>query len=158
MNNRDEVRYDAGALPAGMGRACLAWQEHAAIGAQVVNYSAHGIRVSIAPSQYPSDIPQKKDLVRVRMPVDEQWFSGMCVFATREQDGSLSLGVYFYKPEEQNYLKSLLFNSLGTPCPENTFVSYQWEELITRLCSSEDPRLKEMGEEKRRALRLKMAR
>jgi hypothetical protein len=84
------------------------------------------------------------------------WFTGMCVFATNDQDGSVSMGIYFYKPEEQNYLEKLLFKSLDAPsCPSGYFVSYEWEERVDRLCHSEDPVLKKIGEEKLRSLRQK---
>ncbi len=152
MNKREYVRYDTRAFPGNMGEAAISWQGQSEIASAVANCSAHGIKVSIAHSLAPPDLPKKKDIVKVRMPIDDMWFTGMCIFAAKEADGSVSMGIYFYKPEEQNYLKDLLFKALEAPSSPDSFVSYQWEELVARLCDSDDPELKRIGQDKRRAL------
>ena len=155
MNKRDFVRYESEFFPGSMSEATITWEGGAPVVSKVVNYSAHGIRVSIAPSLSPVDIPSKKGVVKVHMPIDLMWFTGMCVFADREKDGSVSMGIYFFKPEEQNYLKALIFKSLGAPKPADAFVSYEWEERIARLCNSADPKLKKIGEEKLKTMKMK---
>ena len=152
MNKRDSVRYGAEGFSEDMSQAAVSWGGADSITANVVNYSAHGIRISIPAALCTTDLPKKKDVIRVHLPIDRLWFTGMCVFAANEPDGSVTAGIYFYKPEEQNYLKNLLFNALDAPCTSDSFISYEWEERVARLCNSEDPTLRKIGEEKLRSL------
>ena len=155
MNNRNYVRYDSEFFPVNMREVSISWEGSSPIVSNVVNYSAHGIRVSIPALLSPPDIPKKKDIVRVHMPIGQLWFTGLRIFAVNELDGSVSMGIHFYKPEEQNHLKELMYKSLNAPSPLDHFVSYEWEERVARLCNSEDPKLKKIGEEKLRSLRQK---
>ena len=76
MNKREYVRYDTRAFPGNMGEAAISWQGQSEIASAVANCSAHGIKVSIAHSLAPPDLPKKKDIVKVRMPIDDMWFTG----------------------------------------------------------------------------------
>jgi len=154
MNQRDHVRYDNSFFPVEMSEVVVSWGGRS-LASKVVNYSAHGMRVSVPPESAPATIPCKKDEVQVRLAVEECCLSAMCVFATPENDGSLSIGLYFYNPDEQNHLQNLLFKRLNARHPVDSFVSYEWEERVGRLCDSEDPCLRKIGEEARRALQQK---
>lgn len=77
----------------------------------------------------------------------------MCVYVTHERDGSASLGIYFYHPDEQNYLNDLLSTALNVPPQACSFVCHEWEEFVDKLCNSEDSGLQEIGYHKRDMLR-----
>jgi hypothetical protein len=115
------------------------------IESHVVNYSALGIRVSIPPLGFPIEFPKKNETIKVLLPTDHAWLTGMCVYSTMEPDGSVSLGIYFYNPSEQNHLYNLFINSLNVPTLTSSFISHEWEELVEKLCASEDPWLQKIG-------------
>ena len=69
----------------------------------------------------------------------------MCVYATNEQDGSVSMGIYFYNFSEQNLLHNLLLVSLNEPPQKLSFIKHEWEELVFSMCNSEDPKLQKIG-------------
>lgn len=153
MNERFSVRYDAELLPRCLDKVILSWMENSSIDSSVVNCCAHGMKVSIPPLPFPTAIPQRNDTVMVLMPIDQIWFTGMCVYATSEHDGSVSMGIYFYNPKEQNLLHNLLIASLNKPQRTCSFISHEWEELVDRLCASEDPTLQEIGYQEMELLR-----
>jgi hypothetical protein len=157
MNKRDSVRYGSELLPGSLSKASIAWEGNASIGSYVVNYCAQGVNVIIPPLLVPYDIPKEKDDLKVRLPIDQKWFAGTCVYARLESDGSVSLGINFTSPEEQNYLKDLLFHCLNTPTT-HSFVSYEWEELVGKMCDSDDPRLSQIGQHHREVIRAKQDR
>jgi hypothetical protein len=145
MNNRDFVRYGSELLPGSLSKATVAREGKPAFTSYVVNYGAQGINVLIPPLQIPPELPKVEETVRVLMPIDQMWFTGKCIFLKKGQDGSVSIGIHFYDPKEQHYLKDVLFNSLNAPKGSRSFVSYEWEELVTRLCESDDPHLQKLG-------------
>ena len=145
MNMRNSVRYDSDLLPESMSTVTISWAENSKVESYVVNFCTHGIRVSLPSEQCPAYLPKKNDTVKVHMPIYEQWFTGMCIYATNENDQTVSMGIYFYNPSEHNLLHSLLVRSLNDPPQMSPFVSYEWEELVTRLCDSEDPDFKCIG-------------
>ena len=145
MNERNSVRYDSDQLPGKLSKISISWAGNAAIESDVNNFCAHGIRVSIPSVSVKADLPKKNDTVRVFMPFGELWFTGMCVYSSHVRDDSVSLGIYFHNPGEQNYLNNLLLGSLKYPSHFDTFVSDEWEELVARLCESEDPHLNSIG-------------
>jgi hypothetical protein len=69
----------------------------------------------------------------------------MCVYTTKEQNSNLSMGIYFYNPSEQNYLHNILYDSLNEQPRFNSFIPNEWEELVDKLCHSDDPKLKQIG-------------
>lgn len=145
MNKRNAVRYDSELLLGKLSKVTISWSENVSIESRVENYCAHGIRVSFFPLPGPATIPMKNDTVRVLMPVEGIWLSGMCVYASNEPDGSASLGIYFYKPNEQNYLGAFLRKALNRAARKGSFVKHEWEELVAKLCSSGEPALMEVG-------------
>ena len=145
MNERLSVRYDSELLPGHLRKVTISWEENPPIETNVVNCCALGMRVLIPPLRFPTEIPKKSETIKVQMPIDQMWFTGMCIYATNEFDGSVSMGIYFYNPSEQNYLNNLLSKLLNEPPQSWSFVCHEWEELVTRLCNSEDSKLKEIG-------------
>jgi len=57
------------------------------------------------------------------------------------------MGIYFYNPSEQNLLHKLLVVSLDDPPRTFSFIKHEWEELVFRMCNSEDPKLLKIGQE-----------
>jgi len=149
MNNRDFVRYDSELLPGGLSKATVSREGKPAFGSYIINYSARGINVMIPPSQIPPELPRVNDTFRVLMPIDQNWFTGRCIYSNQEPDGSVSMGVHFCDPKEQNHLKDLLFTALNSPKGSHSFVSYEWEELVAKLCASDDPHLQDIGHQHR---------
>lgn len=145
MNKRNFVRYGAELLPGSLSKATISWEGHASIGSYVVDYSPQGMGLIIPATLNSLDIPKPAGSVKVLMPTGQTWFTGQCIYSRRESDGSVSLGLHFSDPKEQEYLKNLLFTSLNVPGLPHTFVSYEWEELVGRLCDSEDPTLHKIG-------------
>jgi hypothetical protein len=39
----------------------------------------------------------------------------------------------------------MLFNALNSAKEPHRFVSYEWEELVGKLCNSDDPKLQRLG-------------
>jgi len=145
MNKRNFVRYGAELLPGSLSRVTISWEGHASIGSYVVDYSPQGMGLIIPATLNSLDIPKGAESVKVLMPVGRTWLNGQCVYARTEPDGSVSLGLHFSDPQERDYLKNLLFTSLKVPAESRSFVSYEWEELVGRLCDSEDPTLHKIG-------------
>jgi len=145
MNKRSFVRYGSELLPGILSKATIAWAGTTLNESYVVNYSAHGIHIVIPPLASPFELPAENDVVKVLLPVAETWFTGNCVHVEHEGDGSICLGIHFQDAGEQNHLQTLLFNSLKAPEKTGSFVSYEWEELVGKLCASDDPNLKKIG-------------
>jgi len=145
MNKRDAVRYDSELLLERLNKVTISWSENVPIESHVENYCAHGVKVSISSLTVPAVMPKKNDTVRVLMPMDKVWLSGMCVYASNEPDGSASIGLYFFKPDEQNYLSGFLRKALNRSVRKDFFVKHEWEELVGKLCSSGEPSLVEIG-------------
>jgi len=149
MNNRDFVRYGSELLPGSLSTATISWEGSPPFESYVANYSARGINVLIPGLLVPARLPKEKDTLRVLLPMDQTWFTGRCIYLKKGPDGSLSLGIYFDDPQEQSYLKDLLFHYLNTPSDSHHFVSYEWEELVAKLCDSDDPHLQKIGHQHR---------
>lgn len=149
MKERNSVRYGSEILPENLNKVDVSWGVGSLLTSDVINCCAHGIRVSIPSERCSIDIPKKNDSVKVLIPFDQVWITGMCVYSTREPDGSASLGIYFYHPSEQNYLNTVLSNALNIPPQDSSFVCHEWEELVDKLCNSEDSELQEIGYHKR---------
>jgi hypothetical protein len=146
MNQRNTVRYSSELLPGSLGKVTISWQGNSSIGSYVVNCSTQGINLLIPPYSTPLTNPAENDTVLVLMPTDQIWLTGTCIYASDESDGSVSLGIHFHDPKDQTYLKDLLFNTLSVPSPSPSFVKYEWEELVARMCDSDDPQLNKIGQ------------
>ena len=116
-----------------MSRVIISWEGSSAIGAYVIDYSSHGIRVIIPSFQIPIDIPKEKCTVMALMPIDEIWFTGTCIYATDDSSGFISMGIYFHKLEEQQWLEDLLSKTVNEFQRQCSFVSYEWEESLAKL-------------------------
>ncbi len=112
MEQRKAVRYSSSLLPDCMGTATIRWDGDAQLETAMANCSAHGVRVIIPAAQVSPDNPAKDDTILVRMLTSERWFTGMCVYASTEEDGSVSLGIHFLNPYEQNYIQHLIYKAL----------------------------------------------
>ena len=116
-----------------MSRVIISWDGSSAIGTYVIDYSAHGIRVIIPSFQIPIGIPKEKSTVMVLMPIDGIWFTGTCIYATDDSSGFISMGIYFHKSEEQQWLEDLLSKTVSEFHRQCSFVSYEWEESLAKL-------------------------
>jgi hypothetical protein len=103
------------------------------------------MKVIIPQGMSPTDLPMKNDAIKVKLPIVQIWLTGMCIYVTNELDGSASIGIYYYVPIEQNYLNKLLSKNLNVPLQECSFVCYEWEEFVEKLCNSEDHKLRNIG-------------
>ena len=128
MDKRRAVRYSSDLLADGMSEVIVLWSGNAPIEADVVNYCAQGIRVIIPYQQVTCKIPKKSKTIMVKMRVAKIWFAGKCVSATSHQDGSVSIGIYFYDPGEQKYLGDLLCKKLNDCDQSGSLVSYERNE------------------------------
>lgn len=144
MNKRGSVRYESGKLPSSLVRVGVSWADDAMFEAMVVNCCTLGMRVTIPSVPEAVALPGKNDPLTVGIPIENLRVSGMCVYGIRERDGSVTLGIYFINPNDQNHIRTVIFS---VPEPDDCcgFVSYEWEEFVTRLCNSSDPKLKEIG-------------
>jgi hypothetical protein len=124
-----------------MGNCC-------AIESVVANYCALGMKVIIPSLPDPAEPPKINDSVKVLLPTDDNeqtWFTGTCVHAAKESNGSVSLGIFFHDPNDQTHLYKLLFASLNEPLCTPSFVSHEWEELVAKLCNVDDEEIKKIG-------------
>lgn len=147
MNQRDYVRYGTEMLPSILSKVFVSWQGTPSIESYVVNYSTCGLNVVIPAISllHGRKIPKERDEVGVLLPVDRPWFNGKCIHVSKEADGSICLGIHFNDPDEQEFLQTLLFQSILPSNEAHYFVSYEWEELVGKLCDSDDPKLKRLG-------------
>lgn len=145
MCKRHSVRYDSELLPKKLNKVTISLMGNSSIESHVVNFCALGIRISIPPLQFPIDFPKKNDTIKVYLPIVHMWLTGMCVYTAKEPDGSVSMGIYFYNPSDQNHLYNLFINSLNVPTQKHSFMSHEWEEVVEKLCASEDPHLNKIG-------------
>src|ERR1039457_402998 len=145
MNKRNTYRYSSELLPNSFNSVYISWDGNSPIESNVVNYSAQGIRVLIPSSLTSFDIPRINSTIRVLMPIEQKWFNGLCVSTTNEQDGSVTMGIYFNNHTEQNLLQNLLYKSFNNPVQAYSFVKHEWEELVDKLCGSDDPHLRKIG-------------
>ena len=152
MNNRDSVRYASELLPASMAKVGVSWQGNPTVEANVVNCSAHGMRVTFPASLKPFQMPRKNDSVMVQIPKDQMGFAGMCVSVSNESDGSVSMRIHFHNPPERHQLKKILCESLKEKHRPGTFVKHEWEEIVDKLCSSDDQHLKGIGDKAKEML------
>jgi hypothetical protein len=152
MNKRNAVRYGSEHLPVSMNTVMISWEGVSPIESTVINCSAHGLKVLLPVVQAVSEMPGKNETVMVKIRNDKNWLTGMCVFATRDQDDLFSMGIYFYNPHDQNYLQDLLYKSLEGSPRVSSFVSHEWEEFVEKLCNSEDPHLRQKGIIKRNSI------
>lgn len=112
MDKRKAVRYSSNLLPDGMSRATIQWDGGLQIETTMVSCSAQGMGVVIPPLHSLPRIPNKHENILVKLLIAEIWFTGVCVYAMSEEDGSVSIGIYFNNPYEQNHLQHLLYKAL----------------------------------------------
>jgi hypothetical protein len=131
-----------------MTTTTISLMEDYTIESVVANYCALGMKVIIPSLSVPADLPKIHDSIKVLLPTDaneEAWFTGICVHAAKEADGSVSLGIYFHNPSVQTHLYKVLFTSLNKPLYAPSFVSHEWEELVNKLCNIDDEDIKKIG-------------
>ncbi|NVN91970.1 MAG: hypothetical protein HXX11_15400 [Desulfuromonadales bacterium] len=145
MNKRNRVRYTSDLLPDSFKSVYVSWDNNCPVEASALNYCACGIRVFIPSILSSINIPRTNRPIEVLLPIDKKWLSGMCISSTNQQDGSISMGIYFYNPAEQNYLQDLLYKSLKIDPQSHSVFSHKWEELLEKLCNSDDPYLRSIG-------------
>lgn len=125
MDKRNAVRYDIQLLPESLSKVVISWEENYSIESSVENFCSQGIRVSIPSLSGPSVFPKINDMVQVLIQIDSSQqicFLGQCVYTINEQDSHLSIGIYFYNPNEQNDLHNFLCNSLNEQPKFNSFI------------------------------------
>lgn len=144
MNNRNFVRYDTDDLAPVLAKVTLSWEGVSAVESSVANYSARGMNVVVSLSQGQA-VPTREAPVQVRLPKHKSWLDGTCIHVESEGEGSIRLGLHFGDEGQQRYLQNLLFNSLKHSEEPQYYPSYQWEELVTKLCGSDNPELKKLG-------------
>jgi hypothetical protein len=150
---RRSYRYDTTQiLPKRLRKVTISWGANSSIESEVINFSALGMKVIFHPIQDQIDFPKKNETVKIKFPIIQVWLTGLCIYCTDEPDGSYSVGIYFCVPAEQNNLSKLLSKRLNIPLHESSFVCHEWEELVEKLCNSEDLKLKNIGFHEKRYL------
>jgi hypothetical protein len=144
MKERHTARYDIQLLPKSLRKVTISWSVDAIIESDVINFSALGMNVVINPS-LKTDIPKKNDTIKIKLPIVQVWLTGICIYVNDLFDGTFSIGIYFCVPVEQNYINKILSKELDVPLQTCSFVKHEWEELVTYLCNSDDPRLQKIG-------------
>jgi len=152
MKERHLARYDTQLLPKSLSNVTISWGADSSVEANVANFCAHGMRVTIPKLIAQGGLPRKNDAIKVKLPIVHVWLTGMCVYVTHETDGSVAIGIYYYVPIEQNFLNKLLSKNLNVPLQECSFVCLEWEEFVDKLCDSEDPKLKNIGRHEKEML------
>lgn len=148
MDKRHSVRYASELFPKKMTTTTISLTGDCAVESVVVNYCALGMKVIIPSFPASAESPKINDSVKVLLPAnanEHAWFTGICVHAAKEADGSVSLGIFFHDPVEQTHLYKLLFTSLNEPICTPSFVSHEWEELVAKLCTMDDEKIKKIG-------------
>ena len=112
MEKRKAVRYPRVLLPAGMDAVTIQWEGDSQIESKMVTCSAQGVGISIPPAQVPDTIPNRNDTILVEMLLSNKRFTGLCVYSLSEEDGSVSIGIFFPNPYEQNLIQHLLYQAL----------------------------------------------
>jgi hypothetical protein len=145
MNKRDSVRYDSDLLPETLDKVIISWEGSPPVESNVLNCCSRGMKIIISTTSSLTNFPNKKDILKVHIPKIKMSLTGMCVSVTKEADNSISMGIYLINPSEQNVFKDYLHESLKHILPQDFFISYEWEELVDKLCLSDDPKLKHIG-------------
>jgi hypothetical protein len=148
MDKRRSVRYASELLPKKMTTTTISLKGECVVESVVANYCALGMKVIIPSFPVSAEPPKLNDSVKVLLPADadeDAWFTGICVHAAKEANGSVSLGIFFHDPGEQTHLYKLLFTSLNEPHCAPSFVSHEWEELVAKLCNVDDEEIKKIG-------------
>ena len=145
MKVRHSARYDIQLLPKSLSRVTISWGVDSSVEANVANFCTHGMKVIIPMEMSPVDVPKKNDAIKVKLPIVKVWLTGMCIYVTNDLDGSVSIGIYYYVPIEQNYLNKILIYNLNVPLQECSFMCHEWEKFVDKLCNLEDPKLKSIG-------------
>ena len=135
MKERRSARHEYQILPESLSKVTLSWGADTFVESDVVNFCTHGMKDIVPPSIPRSDIPKKNDTIKARLPINQRWLSGMCIYVTNELDGSFYMGIDYYVPIEQNYLNNLLSINLNIPLQEGSFVCHELEELADKLCN-----------------------
>lgn len=154
MKERRSVRYDTQLLPKSLSKVKISWEDELWVEANVANFCTHGMRIIIPALMSPVDLPKKNDAIKVKLPIVQVYLNGMCIYVTNEIDDSISIGIYYYIPIEQNYLNKLLSKMLNIPLQDYSFVCHEWEELVENLCSSDDPKLNDIGSREKEMLKV----
>jgi len=145
MKERHSARYDIQILPKRLSKVIISWGVDSSVEANVANFCTHGMRVIIPLLISPSSLPKRNDVIKVKLPIVNVHLTGLCIYVTCEHDSSVSIGIYYYIPIEQNYLNRLLNKNLNVPLQECSFVCHEWEEFVDKLCNSEYEKLKSIG-------------
>ena len=95
-----------------MGLVTIQWESGSQIEAELGNCSAQGVRAIIQSELVPETIPQPNDTILAKMLHTRVWLTGRCIYASGEEDGSLSIGIFFPNPYEQNHIQHLLYEAL----------------------------------------------
>jgi len=115
MKKRHSVRYDTQLLPKSLRKVTVSWGVDIFIESDVANFCTHGMKVIIPPLVPPTDIPKKHDTVKIKLPFVQVWLTGKCIYAIIERDSSVSMGICYFVPIEQNDLNEFLSKTINSP-------------------------------------------
>ncbi len=127
-----------------LSKVILIW-EAATIEVAVASCCSHGVKILALPQVFTGTIPNKKDVVKIAIPNEDAFLTGMCTYVTEEPDGFIAIGIYFFHPDEQNLMHDLLTHSTDIPRFPASSVSHEWVELVDKLCKSNDESLRTIG-------------
>ena len=145
MRERYSTRHDIQLSPKNLRKVTILWGLDHSVKCDVVNFCTHGMKVNIPPPLPQTALPKKNVVVKVKLPIIDHLFTGMCVYVANDTEYAISMGIYFYSPLEQNYINKLLSENLNVPLEECSFICHEWEEFVEKLCNSEDPELRKIG-------------
>jgi hypothetical protein len=119
-----------------MGKVTISCGNNGMMAAEVADCSVHGLKVHIRNPLSAFASLQKTSKIMVQFPDDQVWLLGLCVYVAEETDGIASMGIYFYHPNEQNYLQERLYKSLKEGLSLSPVTSHEWEEAVDKLITS----------------------
>jgi len=119
MRERRSTRHDTQLIPNSLCKVTVSWAVDSTVEAVIVDFCAHGMKVLFELTQLPAAVPKKNDTIKVKLPIVQVWLNGKCVYVKREPGDSVSMGICYLVPIEQNDFKELLgkiFNTTLQPC------------------------------------------
>lgn|GEM_PF-2082055 len=77
------------------------------IESSVVDFSSHGLRVSIPPSSVFLSIPQKNETVEIVFTTIQLQLTCRCIYLMTDQNGGMLFGFYVFDPDDQSKLRKI---------------------------------------------------
>lgn len=108
MEIRLVPRHSSDQLPDSLSTVLLVLPDGFEIEAELADISSQGMKLSIPPTPVPLAIPRKTETVEVVFRASRLRVTCRCIYSSYNPDGSISLGMYVFDPQQQDQLRALL--------------------------------------------------